>query len=219
MSNIGKRIRVTNGYLKNEKGKILDENLDNNNYLVLIKTDSGSRWKSWLNHPDYGSEIEFIEEEFVIMDGYTKITFEQFKKYVLKQEDKKIIGYKVPHNLCNGIIKAGSIYVKRNDPTSYNYSPDGSSNGFNLPKEIVEKWEPVYESVEEDIFIDKFKVEFKENATIAFGNRSWSNLSLQDLHRTMKTIKSKAIFLTINNEDIEVDFETIEKIYKRINKT
>lgn len=71
----------------------------------------------------------------------TEITFEQFKKYVLKMEQKKIIGYKAPYDLFSGQIKKGEIFIKNN---MHSYSTE-KYKSMHVPKEIVETWEAVYE--------------------------------------------------------------------------
>lgn len=64
---------------------------------------------------------------------------------------RKIIGYKSPFDLFQGDIPAGNIYkpLSSRKPTTYaavNSLGDIHDSGrTNLPAEIVEKWEPVYE--------------------------------------------------------------------------
>lgn len=76
---------------------------------------------------------------------------------------KKIIGYKAPTDLFKGTVPKDTIYIKNspNGSTSINqYGPeilmkDGSS-GTILPAEIVETWEPVYESCKPGDYIRTF---------------------------------------------------------------
>jgi len=85
--------------------------------------------------------------------GFTEITFEQFKKYVLNQNNrnKKIIGYKCPTSLFGDLIKEGTVYKSTNNNLTHvygDYIPDdkqATADRFKLPAEIVETWEPVYE--------------------------------------------------------------------------
>lgn len=98
----------------------------------------------------------YCEESEAIDNYYTKITTEQFKRYVLKQgniEEKEIIGYKVPFELFNGEIKEGFIYKPLASKDNKYYAPVNLENKvglpcFNLPKEIVEQWESVYKEIE-----------------------------------------------------------------------
>ncbi len=82
---------------------------------------------------------------------HTEISFEDFKRLVMKKNtDKKIIGYKCPTDLFGHSILKGTIFIK-DSPGNYWYWPKGSgSSGQTVPAEIVETWEPVYEA--------KFKV-------------------------------------------------------------
>lgn len=60
----------------------------------------------------------------------------------------KIIGYKSPVTLF-GNLEAGTTYTKKRDEDHF-YSPIGKQrNDQNVPAEIVETWEPVYEVQEE----------------------------------------------------------------------
>lgn len=64
---------------------------------------------------------------------------------------KKIIGYKAPTDLFKGTVPKDTIYIKNspNGSTSINqYGPEilMKDGGTILPAEIVETWEPVYES-------------------------------------------------------------------------
>lgn len=86
-------------------------------------------------------------------EGFTPITFEQFKEFVMKQptkNEKKIIGYKCPTDLFSQRIKKGTTYVQGHDHSVYVIN---GLTGYHLPKEIVETWEPVYEKEDIEILI------------------------------------------------------------------
>jgi len=120
-----------------------------------------------------------------IKEGYTKITFEQFKKYILNKNEmnKKIVGYKSPKNLYNNNIKIGDILkLKYGEETKW-YITSPSKETFNLPKEIVEAWEPVYE--EEKIEIKGYIAEFQENC-VKFGCQSFSKDFILALDRLLQ---------------------------------
>lgn len=87
---------------------------------------SSKSWNSWDLNRD------------AIKEGYTEITFEQFKKYVLKQEtmEKEIIGYKTPYNMYGGQVKKGDIWTLNKYDNGY----QSNANVTDLPKEIVEQW-------------------------------------------------------------------------------
>lgn len=89
-----------------------------------------------------------------IVKGYTLITPEQFKNYVMKENARKIIGYKVPNDLYGGEVKKGTLYKAALNKNYYIPNDEEDHNCITLPKEIVEMWEVVYEDVSKDkIFI------------------------------------------------------------------
>lgn len=116
--------------------EVTDENRDIlNNYRINIKKYS----------------ITPITYKYMYKDGsgdsftlfYAKeITFEQFLKYILKQEtmEKEIIGYKTPYNMYGGQVKKGDIWTLNKYDNGY----QSNANVTDLPKEIVEQWEKVY---------------------------------------------------------------------------
>lgn len=78
-------------------------------------------------------------------EGYTNITFNQFKILTnMNTDTKEIIGYKCPSDLYGGAIKAKEIYKKCLNPDFYEPTTIDNDSVV-LPKEIVETWEPVYE--------------------------------------------------------------------------
>lgn len=100
----------------------------------------------------YGNCITSLKVE----RDYTEITFKQFKKHILKVQDKKIIGYKVPFDIFDGKVKKGSLYKYCN--MIYYETKNNYDGKYKLPKEIVETWEAVYEE-------EKFPFKLsKENA-------------------------------------------------------
>lgn len=95
--------------------------------------------------------------------GYTEITFEQFKKYVLKMNDnKKIIGYKSPIKFGNG-VEVGMIFERIPNIANYYRPKDKHDDIFNrLPQEIVETWEPIYEEEVKTINMGSFNLTVKD---------------------------------------------------------
>lgn len=62
---------------------------------------------------------------------------------------KKIIGYKCPMNLFNDDIIKGTIYkINKNNPLFYTPVALSYISSADLPKEIVETWEAIYEDTE-----------------------------------------------------------------------
>ena len=84
-----------------------------------------------------------VEDEGVVRS----VNKHWFKEY---QEEKEIIGYKTPFNMFNGDVKKGHVF--RKVPGDNSYYPENHSTLYkNLPKEIVETWEPIYEEKKESI--------------------------------------------------------------------
>lgn len=90
------------------------------------------------------------DEDFWDAEDFTNLPSYSVKEFLKEEtmENKKLIGYKVPYDLWGGQIKKGSIYITH-PPNNYGYR-DNMIEEFNIAKEIVEQWEPVYE--------EKFKV-------------------------------------------------------------
>jgi len=90
-----------------------------------------------------------------------EITYEQFKKYVLKTKsksmDKEIIGYEAPMDLFGGVVKKGTLYTPHDTTNpSVGWSPNDYVDGYircNLvvPEELVKQWNPVYKVKETDV--------------------------------------------------------------------
>lgn len=124
-----------------------------------------------------------------VPDGIIELTFEQFEKYVLKSKEskdmKKIIGYKTPFDLFNGEVKAGFIYKPLASKNNKYYAPVNFEgrvglSHLNLPKEIVEQWEPVYEETSKELYFGKVKFTIKKGdnfATTEYGKVTKEEIS------------------------------------------
>ena len=82
--------------------------------------------------------------------NYVEITFEQFKKYILNNMNKQIIGYKAPYDMYEGKLKKGVLVKEFPQPHMNKAYGIPAENGFFesnvlIPKEIAQTWEPVYE--------------------------------------------------------------------------
>jgi len=112
----------------------------------------------YYEHSFNGRNYTFTEKSEIPKE-YKEITLEEFKKYVLKENimEKKIIGYKSPIDLFGGNIKTGTIFKPTSSKSTSipKYCPVYEDNkpiqgfSYDLPKEIVEQWEPVYEEIPE----------------------------------------------------------------------
>ena len=74
--------------------------------------------------------------------GYLKRRFKE-----INMEKEGIIGYKAPYNMFNGDVKKDHLFIKVPGDSGY-YPEEHSTLYKNLPREIVEKWEPVYKTKE-----------------------------------------------------------------------
>lgn len=111
----------------------------------------------------------------------TEITFEQFKKYILKQEimEKKIIGYKLKKEVYyingrekyfyNGIVNIGFIHdVNDFNAENINKSIKNLNDGHEVIKNfkaagVLDLWfEPIYELKEQIYYFGQFKVTIKK---------------------------------------------------------
>ena len=134
---------------------------------------------------------------------YKQITFEQFKKYVLKDMDKKIIGYKLIKRIP-GLSVNDQCKKTKNISHPWKFSSDGYPFEFS-DKEIqdTEFFEPVYEQ-DKLTKVGKHEVQYltegvkigctiyhKESLKTALGVLCYTNI--QDIRCTDGTIITKDI--------------------------
>jgi hypothetical protein len=115
----------------------------------------------------------------------TEITFEQFEKYILKQNNmkKEIIGYKSPMQI--GPKPKGTVYVVTGGTGDLYNARFSTSSIYTVPKEIVETWEPVYK---ED-----------QTKTLVLGTSR------------IKVVISKAK-INVDNGNV-IEFDSLKKVY------
>jgi len=107
----------------------------------------------------------------------------------------KIIGYKAPMDLFKGIIPKGTIYkpTASVDPMVYCAVSDNGlcidSGRTNLPKEIVEQWDPVYDDIVryKDVTIGTRKVVIGSDGTIR-GTRDYTIENWVQFRNSLNTI-------------------------------
>lgn len=160
-------------------------------YWCILVTDESRpyiyKYRQSIDYQPYEIPNEYSyqskEGGVIKIDKYTVISLEQFKKYVLKEENmgniygdctppkRKIIGYKTPYDLFQGEVKKGSIYKLSKFPLSKNpYKVEGRGASItSLPKEIVESWEPVYEETTKTLVLGNkgIKITISKNCIIA----------------------------------------------------
>lgn len=71
------------------------------------------------------------------------ITTDQFRKYILGKEERKIKGYAAPFDMWDGKIRKGKLFIWDEDNKN-NYKSEGGI--YTFPSELVEPYfTPVYE--------------------------------------------------------------------------
>ena len=100
---------------------------------------------------------EVYEENKILAAPYITVLYmaDRYPKDWQLVGDRKIIGYKAPFDLHSINIKSGELCTLGSTGNEYVFK-----NHTYLPKEIVEQWEPVYESTYPDITINGYKWTF-----------------------------------------------------------
>jgi len=107
------------------------------------------------------------------------VTLEEFKQSIENNKntmEKKIIGYKAPYDLFEGKVAAGTVLYPTTENAGvklgafYATYGDHSTTKYSrhIPKEIVERWEPMYE----DDFKEGDYVRIKNTSNVRYFNES-----------------------------------------------
>lgn len=91
------------------------------------------------------NKIEAWCEEKIKKSNIQLFTLEEIKQLEQNMENtqnKKILGYIAPFDMCNGKVKKGDLFIKTFAGDSYRHD---SLQGNTIPKEIVETWEKKFE--------------------------------------------------------------------------
>lgn len=151
-------------------GKWFDENKQNSIQDYALKYTNKYFHYPAIREKEYSLDNEYFHAFSEVQEGYTEITFQEFQKYVLKQdnnmENKEIIGYLAPYDIPTLETKKGDIFVGKGYKTivnsNYYYNKPNfdryGSVSNHLPKEIVEKWEPCYKIKEQVFNMGTFEV-------------------------------------------------------------
>lgn len=155
--------------------------------------------------------------------NYQEITFEQFKKHVLKTEtmNKKIIGYKAPYDIYTETayfkINKGDLLVKDSFPLYYkcvNWKV-GECAKYLLAKEIVETWEPVYEEDKKlKIFTldclgpSKFELEVSTDGILYRLDSAY--LSINDLYLLIDMSRTRSLSAKGRSDAYQCQFSHID---------
>ena len=115
------------------------------------------------------------------------LTFSEWKQLKDKEmENKKIIGYKAPYEIFDGVVKKGDIFFSNDHGYYYAYKNNKKILGeakhdIGIPEEIVETWEPVYESIELPVICNRKGVFDREELTVTYGEFKFSVSYLSEL--------------------------------------
>lgn len=130
-------------------------------YFILKYT--GKDYMREIGRVNFGGEFLSIHDyQIPFLTHYQDsniplITTDQFRKYILGKEDRKIIGYKAPFDMWDGHVKKGDTLVLY--PGDVYSLSKGHEYDFVIPKEVVEAFFiPVYEEEEKVIELHGWKV-------------------------------------------------------------
>lgn len=127
--------------------------------------------------------------------------------------NKKIIGYKAPMDLFEGEVKKGTIYngnpkeASSQKPNTY-WIKDNFSTKYNLPKEIVETWEPVYESQKLNK-VGVHDVSYLNKTTVKIGCTEYTKSQLKGAEMLLETKNIKYIMC---DDDTKIDIGIIRQL-------
>jgi len=147
----------------------------------------------------------------------TRITYEQFEKYILKQNNKQnnmeIIGYKAPMKI--GIHAKGELYIQYSSNGDL-YIPDSTKNSTNkafysIPKEIVEMWEPVYKETSKTLVLGTSRIKIvisKDKIDVDNGNE----IKFDSLNEVYRVMSGRSLTVVGRPTDYTVSFPKGVKI-------
>lgn len=183
------------------------------------------RYKNWLYFQDkFGKWDGFHNEGY---HDYTTITLEQFKKAFMQKE---IIGYKCPTDLFNGKVIKGTVYLIDENHSSKEYnscSYEGGKPPTNMPKEVVETWEPVYKFEEQTFKVGNFKIVVKDGKAYhksedisSFISAMYNHYSLAEAfgHNNYTAYVKEVTFSTTGCEKGESKLSEWMEVYKQMAK-
>jgi hypothetical protein len=135
--------------------------------------------------------------------------FEEFKKQIMN--NKKIIGYKAPFDMEFGNVKKGDVFKKFH--TSNNCYEADKNKYILIPKEIVERWEPVFEEIfeSEEVVLNGKILIINSKQEILVKNTSFK-IKIEELKIEINLLNQ--IKYSINNSSIVELNKIIETYYK-----
>lgn len=218
--------KLEHRYVNSQTGRFRYKYLDLNNISPgqWLREDYNNTIIRYLSHKDQGSYNQiFFDKRYLLLsgqciDGKDYIANRDIEKTLrlitdpTMNNNKKIIGYIVPHDLYGGSIRAGWVVERTGDENSYRYFPKYEGKVSDLiPKEIVEKWEPAYEEMME--IADK-KVEFFDEY-IKINSCVYTKSDLKTLVRLIKDTDIHSLNVGCNGQH-KVGKDIIEQILNKL---
>ena len=180
--------------------------------LQYIKSEvhTCSHWNYVINHSNY-----ILRDVYYTIPESLKhlpiLTFSEWQQLKDKEmnKDKEIIGYKAPYYIGTpNPIQKGDVLK----PYMGGYTLSVCNW---LPKEIVETWEPVYESIELPVICNRKGVFDREELTVTYGEFKFSVSYLSELKNLFTSnnsiVENRVVGYT---SDFTITKKELEEIFK-----
>jgi hypothetical protein len=148
-------------------------------------------------------------------DGYTEITFEQFKKHILKQDimGKEIIGYKLKEDCKQYELAAAKIVDCKGAKL---YGLVNASSDIEKLKEsgVLDLWfEPVYEEEKKLPKINGYDGNYDaQNNVVKYGCAEFKELYLRELYKCQEIGSNRVIIDIKLDSGAHIKFSQIKEI-------
>lgn len=163
-------------------------------------TWTSGRWSTYLDASAIYIELnEYCYVNYYTGKGHTVISAAEYLG-----KDGKIIGYKCPVTIFDGTVAVGTIY-KASGMIRNTYYPAifPEHTKFNLPKELVETWEPVYETQREVLTLGSNGVEvIIDNGVVTSRSAKFDLDKILDIRDTLSNSTTIGGYTAFINKDV-----------------
>jgi hypothetical protein len=192
-----------------------------NNHVILDNADWSGHTGN-MNYPRIYNQVPNLGGLKLLQEGYTEITFEQFKQYVLKENNmnKEIIGYK----LVKPKYTTATRRIINCDP-KYDHFGINTLNGegdIKLLKQagVLDLWfEPVYKEDKTLPKINGYEGKLETNFVV-YGCAKFNIKYIEELHGLIARntiLGGNKNFVSIKlDSGVEITIEQIKQIYEYI---
>lgn len=153
-----------------------------------------------------------------ILPGYTEITFDQFKKYVLKQDTMKIIGYKLKESCKQFNIAAATIegYIQcgNGNVTTKHFIIDENDAAIEKwnKAEVLNLWfDPIYKEEKKLPKINNYYGSYNNNI-VKYGCAEFYESSLRDLYKCRNIGSNRTISEIKLDSGVVITFAQLKEI-------